>query len=341
MASNLTELSDLLGGFRDYLLKEYSLNTDARSYKGENASDETLPSDWVEKLKPLSGGTEGGHEGDNGPERKATSTASQGKDPYIHKQLTDLSEKIDVLSKQMAGMPMMMGDDEMSDGEEEGWEEYEDEGEEVGGDMDVVEDAEVEEDYSEKMNHYKEGDPAMMDDMGEEEGGDINESVLQSLNEIKALLSQNLMSKQQTMEVTAIDNKIGELQKSLSTAMSKQVENELAKHGLRKSVTDEPRRRPVQKKATRKTPTNVMKSQPNVVPDNSTAAVTMDTQYSSVFGDDANAIQKAFVTGVEELLSKHNSDDFSGTFRMLNNLRDQNGVPQMLDYINRSNVGGN
>ena len=336
MATKFNDLQDILEGVNDYLKKEFSLNTDARSYKGENAVDTTLPADWVEKLKPMSGGTDGGHEGDSGPERKRTSSGSQGTEPYIHKQLDNLNEKIDLLAKQMMESGnMSLGGDKMEVEEDvveedDGWEDIDDDMEDADADMDVSEeDIEVEEDYEEKMDHYKGGDMMMG---GEQEGGSSEEDVVQALNEIKALLSQNLMAKQKVVDNANLEKRLNGLQKSLKSAVRKGVEEQLKKQGLQKSVSDEPVRKSVAVK-TKSPASNVTKSQVSAVPDVAPSDISRETTFSSVYGDNDLAIKKAFNQNVKDLADKHEIEDLGGTFRMLNRAREQEVNPRMLNYL--------
>jgi hypothetical protein len=84
MSSNKEQLLTILKGLREYIANEYTLNADGSKGGDSTMSvDKDVPSDWVGKLDPLSGGQGGEREG---AMSKTTSEAKQGTNPYLHKE---------------------------------------------------------------------------------------------------------------------------------------------------------------------------------------------------------------------------------------------------------------
>ena len=84
MASNTSELLPILKALREYIVKEYGVNYPPH-VRGEDASGKDLPSDWVDKLEPISGGDTVGRSQHGSQGTKSSRSGSQGTDPYIHK----------------------------------------------------------------------------------------------------------------------------------------------------------------------------------------------------------------------------------------------------------------
>ena len=86
-SANKEQLLTILKGLREYISNEYTLNADGSKGGDSTMSvDKDVPSDWVGKLDPLSGGQGGEREGALG---KTTSEAKQGTNPYLHKNMED------------------------------------------------------------------------------------------------------------------------------------------------------------------------------------------------------------------------------------------------------------
>ena len=86
-SANKEQLLTILKGLRENISNEYTLNADGSKGGDSTMSvDKDVPSDWVDKLDPLSGGQGGEREGALG---KTTSGAKQGTNPYLHKNVED------------------------------------------------------------------------------------------------------------------------------------------------------------------------------------------------------------------------------------------------------------
>ena len=319
----------------NYVSKEMSLNTRPQDYKGENAKDETLPADWVDKLKPLSGGPDGGRAGDSGPETKSTGEGSQS-DPYIHKQVADA---LMAVIKQMQE-PMAMGGEEIPE---------EDTGDEMMWDTDDVGSAE---EGAEGVDDMMGGGGEMgmdegMDKMGHDGGftmdggGDnMDNEIVDALNQIKGILSQVDFQKQQT---DTMENAMATMQKSFNDKLAnmqkdiqKQANANAAKQvnatvqqilkaqGLAPTVSETPKRME-----------NTVVSKAEATP----APLTEDlSDRSESFGksDDDNDggnnspvdtvgdIQKSFSATVSSIVNRTGKDNLYECFRFVNAMRLQN-----------------
>ena len=98
MASNTSELLPILKALREYIVKEYGVNYPPH-VRGEDASGKDLPSDWVDKLDPLSGGDTVGRDSHGSQGTKSTRAGAQGTDPYLHK--SDLESILSEFAKHM------------------------------------------------------------------------------------------------------------------------------------------------------------------------------------------------------------------------------------------------
>jgi len=328
-----------LGMLKASLLKEYSLNTRPQDYKGENASDESLPADWQTKLKPISGGQGGFNSGDNGPDKKNTSTGSQS-DPYIHKQL----EEMQALMKQMAENLSMGGDSIDDNGDDD----MEWDTEDVGGDevdagdmnMDVVEDDD--EMDIEKMGHGMDKQMPLMnegDDMGMEGGDDSDmSSIVDALNEIKGILSQMDFAKAQAAKLEkSIDDKFATMQKQMATQsnqakVSQAVTDILKQHGLSELPSDVPVR--TQGGVT-------VKSSIDPVPQPSGNEINSNDDGSFQKSDDMlEDRHNTFVGQVSSIVNRHGVDDLKGTFALVNQMRTEqvSDLSTPLYYYDNINV---
>ena len=83
-SSNKEQLLTILKGLREYIANEYTINADGSKGGDSTMSvDKDVPSEWVDKLEPISGGQGGEREGAMG---KTTSEGKQGTNPYLHKE---------------------------------------------------------------------------------------------------------------------------------------------------------------------------------------------------------------------------------------------------------------
>ena len=317
----------------NYVSKENSLNTRPQDYKGENAKDESLPSDWVNKLKPLSGGPDGGKEGDSGPERKATSSGSQGTDPYIHK-MDEIYAFMKQMSEQMGGMPtqpMSMAGDEMPEEENGGGDEMmwdtEDAGsEEMGAEgVDDMMGAGPEMGMEEGMDKMGHGDQFSMGG----EGDGMDSEMLDALNQIKGILSQVDFQKQATSEVQetvqetvqkALTSQFAAIKKEMQKSnannaqqVNKTVQQILKSQGLAPMVNENPVR-------IENTVVSKAEAAPNAIPDDFKASESIQKAEDTI-GD----IQKSFVGQVNSIVDRFGKDDLLGCFKFTNSMRMQNG----------------
>ena len=314
MPNDNKPLMDILKELREHLAKDYSLNVDPRSYKGENAADSSLPADWQAKLEPISGGDGGGREGDKGAEKKATKAGSQGTDAYLHKEGEMYEES---------------GQSPMREVPQEGQEidkaEYmADEGEE--GEM---------MDEGEGMEEGEGMDEGFEDKMGDEG----HDEVVTLLRDIKAVLEHNSMAKQSLSAVKDMEVVLAGLTKSIPEIVDSRVTAGL-KDGLKQyaglngsgGVGDIPRRI--------KTPT-APKNNGTSVRINKSEEVAPRAPVIQSQEDPARAIgvegeslmkaadritdHDAFVDGVEQLAGLTQIDDLRGAFKVINKMREQSG----------------
>lgn len=332
------ELIGILKDLRDYISNEYNLNVDARSYKGENAVDESLPADWQKKLEPISGGSEGGHEGDKGAEKKATKAGSQSSDAYLHKQ-DDVPQKGASNGFKAEGLDVQTkAVDEVAV----------DEDEEV-----VDEESNDMEEYEEKMGMYKDGvesdvkeDDSMEyeDNMGEmEDMGDNGSEVVSLLRDIKNFLSNAHMEKQSVGELQAVRREVSDLAKALPEIIDRQV-NDGIKAGLKQfgyspAGGDTPRRVTTRSQVQKSKPTQIKTA---VTP----APAQKMVSTPEAIGVEGDSLMKAadrisdhdtFVDGVEQLAGMTDIDDLRGTFKRINAMREQSGesLTQNLYYYRK------
>lgn len=324
---------------KEAVLKEYSLNTRPQDYKGENAGDETLPADWGQKLKPISGGPEGGHEGDSGPERKSTSTGSQGSDPYIHKQVADA---LMAVIKQMQEAPMapmaMAGDgEEEEEGDDMMWDTEDVGNEEVGaeGGDEVMTDDEM--GMDEGMD--KMGGSHM--EMGHDDNNQLSE-IVDALNQVKGILSQMDFQKQQVASFEkAVDEKVNAVKEDIiksvqadeANAVNRAVNQMLKSYGFAPVVSQNPTRVADAGGATIKS-----KTEPVGVtsPEDLTGNIAKSEEISEA--ERVDSVHQNFVAQVENIVNRTDVDDLRGAFKFTNALREQQeggDLSQTLYYYNR------
>lgn len=302
------QLVNILKELRSYIAKEYNLNVDDRSLKGEGPSeDSTLPADWQAKLEPISGGPGGEREGDKGAEKKATAAGSQGKDAYLHKEGGDEMLEGTAGSSPVASPPHQMQamDEEEVVPDEVG--EMPIEEEVVEGDEDI--------DDVEKAGMY-----AM-------DGGD---EVVSLLRDIKGFLENASMAKQSLAAVETVREEMANLTKSIPELINSEVQSgtqaSLKQFGMRPASADVPKRTSVRK------PVEQQRVAKSAAPVAREPVAVLDTP--AAIGVEGDSLVKAsthvndqeqFVNGVEQLIEMSDVDDLRGTFRKVNRMREESG----------------
>lgn len=305
------QLVNILKELRSYIAKEYNLNVDDRSLKGEGPSaDTTLPADWQAKLEPISGGPGGEREGDKGAEKKATAAGSQGKDAYLHKEggeemLEGTAGVSPKASPPQQTQFMAEDEEEMVAAPEEEMPVEEVMEEEGDGDIDDVE---------------KAGMYAM--------GGD--DEVVSLLRDIKGFLENASMAKQSLAAVETVREEMSNLTKSIPGLISSEVQNgtqaSLKQFGMRPASGDVPKRTPVNK------PVEQRRLAKAAAPVAREPEAVLDTP--AAIGVEGDSLVKAsthvndqeqFVNGVEQLIEMTDVDDLRGTFRKVNRMREESG----------------
>ena len=330
-----------------YVNKEYSLNTRPQDYKGENAKDESLPNDWVDKLKPLSGGPEGGRVGDSGPEKKNTSTGSQSADPYIHK-MDEILAFIKQMGGQMPNQPMAMGHDEMPEAENG----------EGGDDAEMMYDTEdvgVEEDGAEGVDDMM-GDEGMdkmggAHDMALDGGDGMDAEIVDALNQIKGILTQMDFAKQMVAEtkeeiLKSVNEQFATFKQDMGTqtaqskqdnsaAMSEMVKQMLKSQGLAPVADNTPKR--IENTVVSKSETAPAATPADFQPNDSMSKADDDSALSE---DSVGDIHKSFVNQVESITSRTEPDDILNCFRFVNAMRNQtqDDMTHPLYYYQNSGV---
>ena len=336
MASNTAELLPILKALREYIVKEYGVNYPPH-VRGEDASGKDLPSDWQEKLNPLSGGDTVGRDSHGSQGTKTTKAGAQGTDPYLHK--SDLEAILADFAKHMVdGRDVQAG---VSRGEHSGYsypgeEGRIPEGRGLGKDGEEEEDEEMMDEIIDDIEEDDDGD----DDMGDDGEDDMEKNymsmghdhmdksdVSELLKDIKGLLSSRQQEKQ---EYTAISNEINELKKSVNTQVRDGIKKGLKQFNLNPSRGDT--MTPITKED------SILGSErPSIVemPD-ARIGVEGESFQKSVEEDG----QEQFVNGIEEIINRTDSNDLRGHFKLVNGMRNQSGelTPHTLYYY--PNKGG-
>ena len=341
MASNTSELLPILKALREYIVKEYGVNYPPH-VRGEDASGKDLPSDWVDKLEPISGGDTVGRSQHGSQGTKSSRSGSQGTDPYIHKSeleamLKDFAKHFVDGKDVQAGAPRGGGmhgsngygypgeDERIPQGRglamdhheemEEGEEEIEDvNGEEemdMGGPVDEDDFLDDEEDEDMEKNYMA-------------AGGHMERSadgISELLKDIKGLLSSRHQEKQQYAE---IQGEISDLKKSVNSQVRDGIKKGLKQFNLNPSRGDT---------MSRMEEDSFGMGQPSGTP------VEMPDQRIGVEGDSFQKSveeegQEQFVNGIEEIVNRTDSSDLRGHFKLVNSMRNQSGelTPHTLYY---------
>ena len=343
MASNTSELLPILKALREYIVKEYGVNYPPH-VRGEDASGKDLPSNWVDKLQPLSGGDTVGRDSHGSQGTKSTRSGAQGTDPYIHKSELEAMLK-DFAKHFVDGRPVQAGA-ERADGMrgaggfsypgdsqripegrglgKEGHEEMEDENMMGNGMDDMVEDVEDDE----MIVDDEAGDVGDDEEwMEEEEGVEKNymsrsaDGISELLKDIKGLLSSRHQEKQ---EYAAIQSDISDLKKSVNTQVRDGIKKGLKQFNLNPSRGDTMTRLGDGEESS-----NFGVPQPVEMPDQRIGVEGESFQKSA-----EEEGQEQFVNGIEEITSRTDSNDLRGHFKLVNGMRNQTGElsPHTLYY---------
>jgi hypothetical protein len=306
MSSNKEQLLTILKSLREYIANEYTVNADGSKGGDSTMSvDHAMDSDWTNKLDPMSGGQGGEREGAVG---KTTSNASQGTDPYLHKQKQtllkqDLEEEVEEEEEEV--------EEEVVDTEEEEEEE-------------ITDFLDEEETYAGHGGAYEKSADA---------------TIVTLLKDVKGLLQERHVEKQAMAEVRS---EISDLQKSLDTSINDGIKSGMKKFGFAPSSGDI-KRVGVKKSKTQKT--NVVEGhqdriQKSVEAPDARIGVEGDSLVQMEETATPDGQQNQFVDAVETILKSNETDDLRGTFRKVNSMRDQQGEMQPSTlYYNK--VGGN
>jgi len=345
MASNTTELLPILKALREYIVKEYGVNYPPH-VRGEDASGKDLPSKWVDKLEPLSGGDTTGRDSHGSQGTKSTRSGAQGTDPYIHKSeieamLKDFAkhfvdgQPVQAGSERAGGMRSAGGYSYPGDGQripegrglgKEGHEGMEEEEDDMMDDMvDNIEDDEMVDDVEDDGMGEEE-------DWSEEEGVEKNymsrsaDGISELLKDIKGLLSSRHQEKQ---EYAAIQSDISDLKKSVNTQVRDGIKKGLKQFNLNPSRGDTMSRLEEGQGYSDGILGASGAPQPVVMPDQRIGVEGESFQKSA---DEEG--QEQFVNGIEEVTTRTDVNDLRGHFKLVNGMRNQTGElsPHTLYY---------
>ena len=349
MASNTSELLPILKALREYIVKEYGVNYPPH-VRGEDASGKDLPSNWVDKLAPLSGGDTVGRDSHGSQGNKSTRSGAQGTDPYIHK--SELEAMLQDFAKHFVdGRPVQAGSERadgmhgaggysypgdgqrIPEGRGLGKEHHEMEEEDMMDDMvEDVEDDEMVEDEAEDG-----GDEEWEDEEGVEKNymSRSADGISELLKDIKGLLSSRHQEKQ---EYTAIQSEINDLKKSVNHQVRDGIKKGLKQFNLNPSRGDTMTRTVL---GDNQESSDFGVPQPVEMPDQRIGVEGESFQKSS-----EEEGQEQFVNGIEEVTSRTDVNDLRGHFKLVNGMRNQTGElsPHTLYYYptqRNGNRGGN
>lgn len=343
MASNTSELLPILKALREYIVKEYGVNYPPH-VRGEDASGKDLPSDWVDKLDPLSGGDTVGRDSHGSQGTKSTRAGAQGTDPYLHK--SELESILANFAKHMVDGQSVQAGAARPDGMH-GAGGYSYPGEGQNDNRGLAKDHHEEEEEDDMMedivDEVAEGgeDDVMDDDMTDDEdmeknymsmgGGHMERSadgIGELLKDIKGLLSSRQQEKQ---EYTAIQSEISDLKKSVNAQVKDGIKKGLKQFNLNPSRGD--------------TMTPLTKDDDSILGSDRPTSIEMPDQRIGVEGDSFQKSaeeegQEQFVNGIEEIVSRTDASDLRGHFKLVNGMRNQSGelTPHTLYYY--PNKGG-
>ena len=309
MSSNKEQLLTILKSLREYIANEYTVSADgAKGGDSTMSVDQEVDADWQNKLDPISGGQGGEREG---AASKTTSNARQGTDPYLHKA-KGVVLKDDV-------------DDEIED----------------DADDDV---ADVEETYM--ADHHEEEDA---EDNGENDDEFIDEelmaksadaTIVNLLKDVKGLLETRHVEKQ---AIAGIQAEVADVRKSMSTSVEAGIKNGMKSFGFNPASGDIQR---VTKSKKTASANKINGHQERIQKSAQTSEAihagigTEGDSLADITTPTPEGQHEQFVDAIETILKSNESDDFRGTFKKLNSMRDQQGdmSPSTLYY---HKMGGN
>ena len=308
MSSNKEQLLTILKSLREYIANEYTVSADgAKGGDSTMSVDQEVDADWQNKLDPISGGQGGEREG---AASKTTSNARQGTDPYLHKA-KGVVLKDDV-------------DDEIED----------------DADDDV---ADVEETYM--AVHHEEEDE---DDDGEEDdfideemmAKSADATIVNLLKDVKGLLETRHVEKQ---AIAGIQAEVADVKKSMSTSVEAGIKNGMKSFGFNPASGDIQR---VTKSKKTASANKINGHQERIQKSAQTSEAipagigTEGDSLADITTPTPEGQHEQFVDAIETILKSNESDDFRGTFKKLNSMRDQQGdmSPSTLYY---HKMGGN
>ena len=309
MSSNKEQLLTILKSLREYIANEYTVSADgAKGGDSTMSVDQEVDADWQNKLEPISGGQGGEREG---AASKTTSNARQGTDPYLHKA-KGVVLKDDV-------------DDEIED----------------DADDDV---ADVEETYM--ADHHEEEDA---EDNGENDDEFIDEelmaksadaTIVNLLKDVKGLLETRHVEKQ---AIAGIQAEVADVKKSMSTSVEAGIKNGMKSFGFNPASGDIQR---VTKSKKTASANKINGHQERIQKSAQTSEAipagigTEGDSLADITTPTPEGQHEQFVDAIETNLKSNESDDFRGTFKKLNSMRDQQGdmSPSTLYY---HKMGGN
>ena len=308
MSSNKEQLLTILKSLREYISNEYTVNADGSKGGDSTMSvDQEMDADWQGKLEPMSGGQGGERDGAMG---KTTSNARQGTDPYLHKAKgvvlkQDLDEEVE--------------DEEVVD--EEVVDDEEDNGEEDNGEDNFLD---------EELTYNSHHDEEMM-------AKSADATIVNLLKDVKGLLENRHVEKQTMSE---IQGELAEVRKSMATSVEAGIKTGMKQFGFNPASGDIQR---VNK--TRKTAASnkINGHQERIQKSTETVPAGIGTEGDSLADmttPSPEGQHEQFVDAVETILKSNDGDDFRGTFKKLNSMRDQQGdmTPSTLYY---HKMGGN
>ena len=309
MSSNKEQLLTILKSLREYISNEYTVSADgAKGGDSTMSVDQEVDADWQNKLDPISGGQGGEREG---AASKTTSEARQGTDPYLHKA------KGVVLKDDI--------DDEIEEEEDD----------------DV---ADVEETYM--ADHHEEEDA---EDNGENDDEFIDEelmaksadaTIVNLLKDVKGLLETRHVEKQ---AIAGIQAEVADVKKSMSTSVEAGIKNGMKSFGFNPASGDIQR---VTKSKKTASANKINGHQERIQKSAQTSEAipagigTEGDSLADITTPTPEGQHEQFVDAIETILKSNESDDFRGTFKKLNSMRDQQGdmSPSTLYY---HKMGGN
>jgi hypothetical protein len=336
MASNTSELLPILKALREYIVKEYGVNYPPH-VRGEDATQKSLPDNWVDKLEPLSGGDTVGRSQHGSQGTKSTKAGTQGTDPYLHK--SDLEAILADFAKHMVDGQSVQAGGPRADGMRgAGGYSYPGdsnripEGLEKNEHEDDVDDEDMMEDNVEDIEDDVDDDEEMLDD---EEDEDVEKNYMARsadgindlLKDIKGLLSSRHQEKQQFAE---IQGEISNLKKSVSKDVKDGIRKGLKSFNLNPSHGDMATRTPIYSE----------------VQEPDQFSTELPDQRIGVEGDsfqksDEEHAADQFVDGIEQIVRQTDANDLRGHFKLVNGMRNQTGelTPQTLYYYPRPSNG--